>query len=228
MPGLYQYNTIPFYDMLSGLGDTLSNSIEKRKVKDTLASLPPEASWNDRASAILSADPTLAVAMGRTDVAGNVRNQPRPASEYEQYRIRADQEKLNEKHAATRASNSYFADQAGAAADAADSLTKQPGLEAATGGWKPNTGIPALDAAAGYIPAEPIPNKPGGAAANFVAAKEALKAKIGFAELNAMRAHSKTGGALGQVAVQEIDFLQNSIASLDAIQDPKVFRQRVG
>src|SRR5690606_13346727 len=42
-----------------------------------------------------------------------------------------------------------------------------------------------------------------------------IKANIGFDKLQQMRDMSPTGGALGQVAVQELDALQNSIAALD-------------
>lgn len=44
---------------------------------------------------------------------------------------------------------------------------------------------------------------------------ETIKANLGFAELQAMRDASPTGGALGQVAVQELQALQSTIASLD-------------
>lgn len=43
-------------------------------------------------------------------------------------------------------------------------------------------------------------------------------ANIGFAELQAMREASPTGGALGQVAVQELQMLQSVLASLNADQ----------
>lgn len=42
-----------------------------------------------------------------------------------------------------------------------------------------------------------------------------IKANIGFDKLQQMRDMSPTGGALGQVAIQELDALQNSIAALD-------------
>jgi hypothetical protein len=42
-----------------------------------------------------------------------------------------------------------------------------------------------------------------------------IKANLGFDRLQAMRDASPTGGALGQVAVKEIEFLQQTIASLD-------------
>lgn len=45
-----------------------------------------------------------------------------------------------------------------------------------------------------------------------------IKANLGFAELQAMRDASPTGGALGQVAVQELEALQSTLASLDPNQ----------
>lgn len=44
---------------------------------------------------------------------------------------------------------------------------------------------------------------------------DTIKANIGFGELQAMREASPTGGALGQVAVQELTALQSTVASLD-------------
>ena len=53
---------------------------------------------------------------------------------------------------------------------------------------------------------------------------DTLKANIGFAELNNLRAQSPTGGALGQVSERELAFLQNVIASLDTGLAPDVLR----
>jgi hypothetical protein len=47
-----------------------------------------------------------------------------------------------------------------------------------------------------------------------------IKANLGFDRLDQMREDSKTGGALGAIAVKEIEFLQATIASLDQLQDP--------
>lgn len=44
---------------------------------------------------------------------------------------------------------------------------------------------------------------------------DTIKANIGFNELNEMRQASPTGGALGQVAVRELEFLQAALAQLD-------------
>ena len=57
-------------------------------------------------------------------------------------------------------------------------------------------------------------------AKDFGALVESIKANIGFNELSAMRAASPTGGALGQVAVQELNFLQSVLGSLDTKQSP--------
>lgn len=48
-----------------------------------------------------------------------------------------------------------------------------------------------------------------------------VKANIGFEELQKMREASPTGGALGQVAVQEIDYLQATPGSLKQTLEPE-------
>ena len=55
-------------------------------------------------------------------------------------------------------------------------------------------------------------------ATNLDASLRTIKANIGFEELQAMRDASPTGGALGQVAVQEIMFLQTLLGDLDRSQ----------
>ena len=52
-----------------------------------------------------------------------------------------------------------------------------------------------------------------------------IKANLGFDRLQQMRDASPTGGALGQVAVQELIALQSTIASLDQDQSPAQLRQ---
>jgi len=47
-----------------------------------------------------------------------------------------------------------------------------------------------------------------------------IKANLGFAELQAMRLASPTGAALGPIALQELEALQATIASLDQEQSP--------
>jgi hypothetical protein len=55
-----------------------------------------------------------------------------------------------------------------------------------------------------------------------------IKANLGFAELQAMREASPTGGALGQIAVQELVALQSTLASLDQAQSPSQLKERLG
>ena len=62
---------------------------------------------------------------------------------------------------------------------------------------------------------------PGTSAYDLDKTVDTIKANIGFNELQAMRESSPTGGALGQVAVRELDFLQAAIASLDQGQSPE-------
>ena len=50
---------------------------------------------------------------------------------------------------------------------------------------------------------------------------DTIKANLGFDRLQLMRDMSPTGGALGQVAIQEINYLQSSIATLDQLTEAK-------
>lgn len=54
-----------------------------------------------------------------------------------------------------------------------------------------------------------------------------IKANLGFAELQAMRDASPTGGALGQVAVQELEALQSTLASLNPDQSEQQLRENL-
>lgn len=65
---------------------------------------------------------------------------------------------------------------------------------------------------------------PGSDAYDLARNIETIKANLGFKELSDMRQASPTGGALGQVAVQELNFLQATVASLDVGQSPAQLR----
>jgi hypothetical protein len=71
----------------------------------------------------------------------------------------------------------------------------------------------------------PLSAIPGTAARDLSAKLDTLKANAGFAELQAMRDNSPTGGALGQVAVQELQMLQATITSIDQAQTPEQLSQ---
>ena len=69
---------------------------------------------------------------------------------------------------------------------------------------------------------------PGTKAKDLASDIQTIKANLGFAELQAMRQASPTGGALGQIAVQELESLQATLASLDQDQSPQQLRNRLG
>jgi hypothetical protein len=69
---------------------------------------------------------------------------------------------------------------------------------------------------------------PGTSAYDLRATVDTIKANIGFAELQAMREASPTGGALGQVAVQELDMLQAVLGKLDPNQSEPQTRKQLG
>ena len=56
---------------------------------------------------------------------------------------------------------------------------------------------------------------------------DTIKANIGFKELQDMREASPTGGALGQVALQELMFLQSALSSLDKGQGEAQLRKNL-
>jgi hypothetical protein len=57
---------------------------------------------------------------------------------------------------------------------------------------------------------------------------DTIKANLGFTELQAMRDASPTGGALGQVAIQELAMLQSTVASLEKGQSEDQLRKGLG
>lgn len=56
---------------------------------------------------------------------------------------------------------------------------------------------------------------------------DTVKANIGFKELQEMKEASPTGGALGQIAVRELELLQAVVASLEKGQDESVLRENL-
>ena len=68
---------------------------------------------------------------------------------------------------------------------------------------------------------------PGTDATDFAAELDTLKASIAFWELSAMRAASKTGGALGQVSDRETALLSSALGALDVRQSPANIRSQL-
>ena len=69
-----------------------------------------------------------------------------------------------------------------------------------------------------------VPNSPG---YNLQKTLDTVIGNIGFQELQAMREASPTGGALGQVAVRELEMLQSVIGSLDRGQSEEQLRENL-
>jgi hypothetical protein len=61
---------------------------------------------------------------------------------------------------------------------------------------------------------------PGTDAADIAATIETIQARLAFDELQSIRDTSPTGGALGQVAVKELDLLKSGVANLKQTQSP--------
>lgn len=68
---------------------------------------------------------------------------------------------------------------------------------------------------------------PGSSAKDLETDLTTIKANLGFAELQAMRQASPTGGALGAIAVQELEALQSTLASLEQGQSPAQLRRNL-
>lgn len=66
---------------------------------------------------------------------------------------------------------------------------------------------------------------PATSARDLSAKLETIKANLGFDRLQQMREASPTGGALGNVAIQELTALQSTVASLDQLQSPAEVRR---
>jgi hypothetical protein len=87
--------------------------------------------------------------------------------------------------------------------------------------------LPKVDALTAGFAGKPI-SKISGTEANDVRATiDTIKANIGFAELQEMRNNSPTGGALGNIAVQEITYLQSTMANLETSQSPEQLRKNL-
>ena len=68
---------------------------------------------------------------------------------------------------------------------------------------------------------------PGTSALAFATQLKTLTSNIAFAELQAMREASRTGGALGQVSDKESELLQSVLGGLDQAQSPTDLREQL-
>ncbi len=72
-----------------------------------------------------------------------------------------------------------------------------------------------------------LKNVPGSSAYNLDKTITTIKANLGFDALQQMREASPTGGALGQVAVQELEMLQSTVANLSVGLDRSTLQQNL-
>lgn len=80
-------------------------------------------------------------------------------------------------------------------------------------------GLDAITGLSSYLP------NVSESARNAQADLDTLKSRSAFAGLQEMRANSPTGGALGGIAVQELDMLKSAEASLQEAQSPEEFEK---
>ena len=64
--------------------------------------------------------------------------------------------------------------------------------------------------------------------ADLQATADTIEANLSFTALQQMRDASKTGGALGGIAIRELELLGSTIASLKTSQSPEQFRRSLG
>lgn len=76
-------------------------------------------------------------------------------------------------------------------------------------------------------PGSVLKSVPGTPSRDLAAKLDILKANAGFSELQSMRDNSPTGGALGAVAVQELQMLQSTIAAIEQAQTPDALKKAV-
>jgi len=91
-----------------------------------------------------------------------------------------------------------------------------------------DSAMPDVDGLTSGVGGAVLSNLPGTAARDLKAKTDTVKANIGFDRLQQMRQESPTGGALGQVAVKELDFLQSVRGSLDNWQSPAELKKNLG
>ena len=72
-----------------------------------------------------------------------------------------------------------------------------------------------------------IPFTEGTDAGSLAGYIDTIKSNIGFDQLQKMRTESPTGGALGQVAVKELDYLQAALGNLNPNLDSKVLKENL-
>jgi hypothetical protein len=90
-----------------------------------------------------------------------------------------------------------------------------------------DTSIDLVDTLTAGFPGTVLSKIPGTQATDLRNSIATIIANIGFDRLSQMRQESPTGGALGQVAIQELEALQKSIVSLGQDQSPERLKKNL-
>lgn len=88
--------------------------------------------------------------------------------------------------------------------------------------------IPRIDGFTAGFGGTALEKIAGTEAKDVAATIDTIKANIGFQTLQQMREASPTGGALGQIAVRELDFLQAALGNLSQSQSPAQLKKTLG
>lgn len=178
-------------------------------IPPTEAGRPPasvqEAMW------LATATPEQRQAFLDAKSGGGMNEYQRANLEIEQAKNKREEDKaVAEQEAVARARQSAMSGAEESYRLVSDAIGRARGLTSAT-----STGVGSL--------IDKLPLTDARALANEV---NTIKANLGFDRLRQMREESKTGGALGQVAVKELERLESAVAGLDTgLSAPKVREQ---
>jgi hypothetical protein len=190
---------------IRGIGQAAGNDISERDgpfgsriisdgTRFQVIEPPREPTVTPSYSQVVLADGTIGVLNSRTGEIRTTGQKAPPTAAAQKEQQASEKERLRAENAAGAAENVLVA------------IKDAKGLVArGTAGFGSETA-----AKRGYEPA-----------IDLRSAIETVKANLGFDRLQQMRESSPTGGALGQVAVQELVALQATVASLDPRQSPK-------
>jgi hypothetical protein len=185
---------------------------QEQKLREELANLPANAS-DEQIIAVVSKYGSPDRILATLQTAQNRQAQMAQQRELAQQRIDIQREGLATRQAAAEEKRQERAEKQEQAANAAISAADRVINEVKEAKQK----VSGFTAGAGSL----LSVVPLTEAKDLSKRLTTIKANLGFDRLQQMRDASPTGGALGQVAVQELVALQSTIASLDQDQSPQ-------
>jgi hypothetical protein len=188
---------------------------QEARLRNELANLPPNAS-DEQIIAVVSKYGSPDRILATLQTAQNRQAQMAQQRELAQQRIDIQREGLQTRQAAAEEKRQEKLEKQEQAANAAISAADRVINEVK----EAKTKVSGFTAGAGSL----LSVVPLTEAKDLSKRLTTIKANLGFDRLQQMRDASPTGGALGQVAVQELVALQSTIASLDQDQSPQQLR----